>query len=47
MRILIHGQFICPNYNNASALPATDNDDNCSLCNALMVGGYPEQEGND
>lgn len=40
-----HGQWVCPNYNNASALP--DENDNCSLCGAVMVAGYPEQEGND
>lgn len=40
-----HGEWVCPNYNNASALP--DADGNCSLCGAVMVEGYPEQLGND
>jgi len=40
-----HGEYVCPEWNNQSALP--DEENNCSLCGAEMVPGYPEQEGND
>lgn len=45
VELLEHGQWVCPNYGNRSALP--NEEGNCSLCDAVMVGGYPEKEAND